>query len=344
MALFTRSRRTSEQGFTLLEMIIAVLLFGIVSMSLSPTFKTFMTAKDLAYTERQTLINNKLAAAFTNYATDASAGSLPLPYTNSTNKFFYAPINPTLTGANTTTMFAQQQGLTASDFNDDGTANARVRVYQRATGLAQDTFFYFQGGPPVSLSYDLGVLYMTACSRTATCNSSATTPTTQTSPTPTKLTVSNYTTWTPPSDATSVVYVSTLPIQKQMLQTTAQRFDALRTAFTNYFTAKGVYPGPISTAHAYDATASVQGCYDGWYALDQGSVSTEILQQIGFTRVEDGRTAWGATIEYCADYDPLRTKGLGNAPHYAALRANKFLSLGYSPDYGVSDNNVVVSF
>lgn len=345
-------RAARARGFTLIEMLIAVMLFGLLSLMLSPTFRTFMTARDQAYKERQTFVNNKIAQAMQEFAEQpppaTPIGVLPAPWTNTSGRFFLAPVNMT-TGSTTSVMpYAQAQGLTTSEFNDDGSAAARVRVYQRAQGIPVDSYLFFQGGPPVSLNYDLGVVYMTACARAQTCNASATTPTTQTTPTPTRLTAANYASWTPPSDAVGTVFFSTLPLQKRMLALTASRLDRIREAMTNFYNAKGNYPFPTAGRQLTNgAPALNQGCREGWYELGTdtvGSVVNDIAAQVGIGQKEDTRTAWGASIEYCQDYDATGAKGLDTAPRYAALRINRYVSQAMSPDPTNPLMNVVVSF
>lgn len=344
--------RSSQAGFTLVEMMIATTLLGLMSLILSPSFRTFLAMRDQAYAERQTYINTKLSQAMLAYAESPPAGipvgSLPTWYTNSTNKFFYAPVNPT--GSATSLMpYAQQQGLSAQDVNDDATPTANVRVYQRATGISTDAYMFYQGGPSVRLSYELGAIYMSKCARKATCNNSTNTPSTQTSPVPTKLSVTSYATWAPPSDASSLVFVSTLPLQKKMLELTAQRFDRLRESFTNYFKAKGNYPAPLAGSPMENSSPSGNlGCRNGWYQLDAptttSGINNDIPLQIGISQVEDTRTAWGGPIYYCQDYDPSGTSGRSVAPHYAALLVHKSISTPQALDLAAPSENLIVSF
>lgn len=343
--------RSSQAGFTLVEMMIATTLLGLMSLILSPSFRTFLAMRDQAYAERQTYINTKLSQAMLAYAKSPPAGipvgSLPPPYSYPTGKIFNAPVN--MTGsANSLWPYAQQQGLSAQDVNDDGTPTANLRVYQRATGLGADAYMFYQGGPSVRLTYELGAIYMTKCARKATCNSNST-PTTQTSPVPTKLSLTSYATWAPPSDASGLVFVSTLPLQKEMLELTAQRLDRLRESFINYFKAKGTYPSPLAASPMETSAPSGNlGCRNGWYQLDAPtvtpSISNDIPLQIGISQVEDTRTAWGGPIYYCQDYDPSGTSGRNAAPHYAALLVRKAISEASPPDVYTPAENIIVSF
>ena len=360
-----------QKGFTLVELIMGVFVLGILSVMLSPTMRTFMAASDQAYRNQQAAINQKIANAIIQYSTQAviPAGTTTAPCNSSGNKIFYAIYNATLCASTAALQpYLIQQGVPMNAVNTDGTANANLRVYQRLSGLSQTTYLFYQAGPVVYLNYDFGVIYLTNCGQSQPCNTTAASSTLPPSSQPVlstetlatvgapRLTTANQSTWTPGTRDIGAAYVSTLPLQMQMLQNTANQLDRLRTNFTNYFNQMQA-ANPGSTANFYPAPSNVarvipsgspatnQGCREGWYALDDPTI--DILWQIGLgasTSVEYGRTAWGGSISYCRDYDPTGLSSYNAPPHFAALRINRALSFGMASDTVTFANNAVISF
>jgi prepilin-type N-terminal cleavage/methylation domain-containing protein len=341
-----------QRGLTMMELVIAISLLGIISITLSPTFRTFLTARDRAYVERQVLINGKIAKAMLDYAEQSgTAGLLPSYYNNSTSKIFFGIANP----ASTTglTPYLVQQGVPMRELNDDGRTGAKVRVWQKlSSGLTQTTQLYGQSGPPIDLSYEMAAVYMTDCGRTDTCN------TTATSTTPPKGNKMTAVTWQPGAADVGPVVFSTLPLQRKMLEITSVRMERIREAMTSYVRAKTLsaaasdntnwYPEPTDTS-AYagmlvqDPSAN-QGCRTVWF--DLSAVNVDVLGKVGMSQDELGRTAWGAPIEYCRDYDPAGTgtTDSNKPPHYAALRIHRLVAAVTQPDSFDPTQNALISF
>lgn len=372
----SRKGASHERGFTLFEVIIAVLLLGILSIVLGPAFRTLLTARAQSYAAEQLAINQKIAAALTTYSEYGTqpAGMLPAPCNNSTNKFFYGIYQPTYcSGTAPLLSYLLQQGVPPHLVNEDGTDAHNVRVYQRVDSVSQNTFLFYQSGPEVALNYDVGVVYTTNCSKSAACNVSAASSTNPPKSQPVyasdtaatagavRWTSSNLATWTPGLRDVGAAYFTTLPQQKKMLQATAAHLDRIRSALTAFVAVKqaaaptstaNFYPQPIDVAQRMPAEPNPggnQGCREGWY--DLSAANSDILAQVGLsTRIDLGRqneygwTAWGGTIEYCRDYDPTLTSGYGVAPHFAALRINNAVSYGMAPDPGNAENNALISF
>lgn len=349
-----RGRRIAQDGFTLLELVMAVTLMGFLSISMSPLFKMFMTAKSQSYAEGQSAINVRLSQGFVAYAREVSAlGRLPTPHSLAASQLYSAPYDPADVSATAVGPYLVQTRVASQEINDDNTAAARVRVYQRLAGLTQSVPLYFQSGPLLVLNYDFGALYVTTCPRgnaSPSCNPNTATGLPGSSPV---LTAGNYLTWKSVSPDYPAVVFSTLQVQKDMLRLTATRLDKVRDSFASYFRAKTIsaaasdatnwYPGPVSGMPnlATATPATNQGCRDGWYDLS----STDVLAQIGLTAAEMGQSAWGGSVEYCRDYDPAGTGTANAPPHFAALRINKNISNGIRPDNGSpAANNIVLSF
>jgi hypothetical protein len=327
----------------------------VVTILLAPTFNSLMTAQRLAYDEKHRLNNQLIASGLLSYAANSTQdGRLPPPYTgNGYTKTVYNPSD----GSSAGVALAQaltQSGVNPSEINDDGTASKNVRVYQLVQGLTQQVPLYFRSGPLVTLTYDFGAIYLTACPKGNTaCNPNSATGVPGDSQ---ALSASNYTTWSPGGSDGRAHFVSSLPIQKQMLATTVQRLDKVRDTLLSYLrtqqvTAAGgdttnwypnqdgkAAPGSLSGANP----SSNQGCRDGWYDLSKTEV--KVLPTVGLSAQEYGMTAWGGPIQYCRDYDPTGTGTPNAPPHYAAIRINADVSAGLAPDGTQPGTNIVLTF
>lgn len=349
-------RQGRQRGFTLFELVLSVTMLGLISLSLSPAMKAFMTARDRAYYERQNLINNRIAKAMLDYAEQATVtGTLPSNYNSTTNKIFFGVALTTSTATTALMPYLTQQGVPSQETNDDGTAGARVRVYQKySSGLTQSTPMFGQSGPLADLSYEIAAVYMTDCSRTDTCN------TTASSSAPPKGNRITGATWTAGVNDIGMVMFSSLPLQRKMLDLTASRMDRVRDALSTYFKAKVAAASASDTTNWYPSPSDTSpyagmlvqdpstngGCHTVWFDLSAANV--DVLAQVSMSSLELGTTPWGGRIEYCRDYDPAATglSGSNTPPHYAALRINKLVAggAGLPPDTATSTQNVVVSF
>lgn len=357
-----------SNGFTLLEIIIAMSLVGLLTIMASPFFKLFMTARQQNYSIHQQLLNQKIANGLIAHAKEnSSVGSLAAPYTGAAGSCVTsAPYNPADVTATAVAPYLVQSGANSNELNTDGTAAQNVRVYQRIQ-LTQAVPLYFQSGPLMTLPYQFGVLYMTACPKNvaggttcSACNPTAATglPGTSQVVSANTASVNSYQIWQPAGTDSSTVAFSSLPVQKSMQLKTVDRIDKLRDAFGAYFRAKVLSAAASDFTNWYPAStvggapnlsggvpATNQGCRDGWYNLSDANIN--VLQQIGLTQEEFGRTAWGGIIQFCRDYDPTGTSGVNTPPHYGALRFNRTPYAGTTannPDTTTLTNNIVLSF
>lgn len=346
----TRSNINLQQrGFTLIELLVTVVVIGIVSLILAPVLGELRASQRQAYNEKHNLNNQLIAKGLTDYARTTSAtGRLPAPYTGGGyNSTIYNPADGTPNGV-ALTQALTQTGVQVNEINDDGTAAQMVRVYQVVTTPTLDVPLYFQSGPLVTLNYDFGVLYMTGCARgTASCNTGVP----GSSPALTAANIATYATVDPDGRGQ---FVSSLPVQREMLARTTDRLEKVRNVLLGYLRARQIsaaagdqtnwFPNQTGASAAGSLTgatpSSNQGCRDGWYTL---STDTTILLTVGLSPEEFGRTAWGGAIQYCRDYDPSGTGTANAPPHYGALRFNKSVSTGAAPT-AVAADNIVLTF
>lgn len=344
-----KSRR--ERGFTLIELLVTIIVIGIVTAMLSPVLGDLIASQRQAYNEKHNLNNELIAKGLTDFARDSSAlGRLPLPYSGGGyNNTIYNPTDATAQGV-LLSQAITQTGVQVSEINDDGTTARKVRTYQVVTTPSITVPLYFQSGPLVTLNYDFGVIYLTNCVRSdGGCNPSGGVP--GSSPV---LTAANYSTYVTTGTDGRAQFVSSLPVQKEMLAKSTQRLERVRDTLLGYLRSREIsaaagdntnwFPNQIGNSAGGSLTgaapAANQGCRDGWYTL---ATDTTILLTIGLSPEEFGRTAWGGAIQYCRDYDPNGTSGANNPPHYGALRINKNVSTGAAPSATPGDN-IVLTF
>ena len=343
-----KSQTKTQRGFTLVELLVTVVIIGITTIMLTPVYNELLTAQRSAYLEKHRLNNQLIGAALMNYAANSTTtGRLPAAYTGAGYfNTIYDTSNATLAAA------MNQTGINPSEINSDGTTTQNIRVYQVVQTLSQSVPLYFQSGPLVTIDYDYGALYLTACPKaTASCNPTAATGVPGT--TPTALTALNYTTWATSGTDGPAFFVSSMPIQKQMLATTTQRLDKVRDSLLGYFRAQQQTAAGGDTTNWFpkaglSAVGSLagatpgtnQGCRDGWY--DLSNVAVLALPAVGLAVAEFGKTAWGGAVEYCRDYDPTITTA-NTVPHFAAIRINATVSSGIAPS-ATPGNNIVLTF
>jgi len=342
----------AHNGFTLVELLVVAAVLSIIAVAMAPVFGSIATSWARAQTEKSKLYNGYLGDALVSYAQEnlaaGAAGTLPAPYTG--GGYTSTVFNPSDVSATGIALKQKltQQNVPITEINDDGTAGANVRVYQRVAGLTQQMPMYFQSGPLVTLTYQYGAIYMTDCPKSSSaCNPTAATGVPGTSP---ALTALNYNTWTTTGTDGVPYMFSSLPVQRSMLTKTTNNLDKLRDYFVSYYRASQQKAAAADTTNWYPSGATSlagqtpgtnQGCRDGWYNL---ATDTTILQTVGLTSTELGSTAWGGAIQYCRDYDPTGTKGANTAPFYGAFRILGSVSSGSAPDSVATGNNVVLSF
>jgi len=353
-----------QTGLSIAELLISITLLGVISTLTINGFLMNNAMNMATYNQVQTINNQSIASALLLSAKNDTESKLPEPYTgdgvNAGEKYVSTIVNLASSKQKDVDLigYIQQQGLSASEANNDNKPVPNVRVYQKVSGLTKTMKLYTLSGPDVTLTYDFGVVYQSQCPLIDTVCNKAPVPSTS-HVIKNDNTEDSYTKWKTIDDDFGAAFVSTLPLQESMLTLTLSRLDTIR---SNLLAASAQYrlgidqgssngfPTPISTVgpQLYQSgkdASNNQGCHDGWYALKRW----DLLAQIGLGQKEYGETAWGGELEYCRDYDlsqKYAKSGNGPGPFYAALRFNKSVSTASSPDPLSSNilNNIIISF
>jgi prepilin-type N-terminal cleavage/methylation domain-containing protein len=332
-----------QRGFSLIELIIAVAILGVIFSITGPAINSALTMMENAKRDEVVLNNQKLAAGMMAFARNNNAGRLPAPYTGGgVFSGLYNPADVSVLGQ-ALSLELRNTGVPVNAINSDSAIVENVKVYRRVAGLTYTVPMYFTTGTPVTLVYDVGAIVQTNCVKSGSCN-------TGTPGSSGVMNSSNVTTWVPTLPDYGAVMFSTLPEQKNMLRMTMGRVNRLTDRLSSEFytrmrlasanSTQNFYPSATSLSLAGQNPVTNMGCHDGWYRLD--AINVDVLAQIGLDSAEYGVTAWGGAIAYCRDYAP--GGGAANtAPHYAAIRFNRALSSGAAPT-GVLANDVVVTF
>lgn len=394
-------------GFSLMELLVVIVVIGVLSAVIAPPFSSLAGLKNKDYRSEQRLINQEIGMSllgFARYHTDH--GTLPAPYMGGEGGLVSTVCGPGCGGVFDVDGNGdvdekdagrlpglreelRRSGIDQRAINHDARALPRIRVYQKArlpgtatgppdTGtIAMEAPLFGRHGPSVILRYDFGVIYTTDCPVTddSCFRKIGGTGLPGDSDLMTafigdeKANVSSFTGWQAEGRDMGAFFISTLPLQKQMLRITAERIDRIRDQLTEYHLAaqlaaevgaKDLYPAPSTprnpTAPDPGGYRSVAGgdCKAPWYNL--ASARLDILFRIGLStnpesaQKEYGRTPWGGTIEYCRDYYPpalgnlcaRNPRGPACRIDHAAIRIHRSVSEGLAPDPVDAGRNLVL--
>lgn len=325
------------------EMLLLTLTIAIIGGVFASKSDNIVGLSQRARIERATTENRLIADALYDYARlHTDKGNLSAPGTD--NRVY----NPAAVEAPTLESLFGQAGLATAEINTDGMAAGNARVYQRATGFSMNVPLFGKNGTSVALNYEIGTVYLTNCPYgTASCYTNGRPGNSAT------LTSANATTWTADTNDIAPAMISTLPLQRAKLAATVSTLNVLRDRITEYVTEQQRAAAADITTNFWPkrlnnslkgldgkASAAANGnCHDGWYNLS----SDTVLTNVSLDTAEHGKTAWGAAIEFCRDYDPAGA-GANTPPHYAALRIHKSVSDGLAPDPSDPSKNAIISF
>lgn len=328
-----------RNGFTLLEMLLAVSIAGVLTVMLAGWMATARSAQEAAYRDSIRLDNQVIASALRQYAAVENKGFLPAAYTGGV--FKNAPVN--VSDAKLTEFLAQGQ-IAATRYNGDDSPVQNVKFY--TTISPKPTYcmpIVGSSSECVTLAYDRAVIYQTACPAGDLCNDG----------TPGVSAAYAATGWSVAGTDFAPVEISTLDIQQTAWRDTWLRLNDIRLKIRTAFNATvAAAPAGDKTNHFFKPNltgapnligadpATNQGCRDGWYELN--SVNVNVLAFYGLDpQSVYGITAWGGRVEYCQDYDPTDS-GVNALPHIAALRINKAVTTGAAPTGTASQNLILL--
>ena len=326
-----------NKGFTLFEILVVLVIIGIMTALISPSFNFLITSKREAYIQKEKLTNKKIVNGILYWVKeDATDGKLPSVYTDI--DYASSVADPT-----NTALVAQIEKMAVEPglINNDNSASERERVYHTWTDSASVPM-YGSIGPVVPLNFEHFEIYTSGCPKTdTTCD---------------PLLDENK------NNGTTTVRSNTYRIQKDKLGQTVAILNALEAKLSEHFkvlkskaavsSTANFYPNPVDIGASSKAgrnPVTNSGCHDGWYGLDQlytkNGVTKTICDMISLSPAVFGQTAWQGPIEYCRDYDPTATgtATAGKEPHNAAIRFRSTVTDG-NPPSGTSSDNIIIPF
>lgn len=328
-----------QSGVTLIELLISVVILGIIMAIVGPIFSSTLTFMEASKKSEVLQNNQKLASGMLSYARN-NGGELPPEQGGKYQLYDESAVRPskqyelylTLTGS----------GVAPNQINSSGYGVDTAKLYQVVSGLKYEQPLYFNTGDMVTLSYQVGVIYQSACPKQEACANSPFSNYNGYARTP-KLTESTIVSWDVAGNDYAPVMINTLAEQKSMLRVTIGRLNRLTDRFSSHFYSKARASESAGVNHFAGTAASLggvqkQGCWVEWDNLS----GTTTLESIGLNKNEYGKTAWGGNIEYCRDYKPGGGGAEGQPPFFAALRFNKELKKNSHPS--AATNNVIVTF
>lgn len=315
-----------ERGFTLVEVLIATVVIGVLSLVLIPATQTLMQARHQRYVEEQDVYSQRIANTMIRYAderSDEDKGRLPAPYDGymvaDPDGEFYKML-----------MFS---GLSPGQVNHDGREANNVRVYQRLDGETTEIpLFKDAAEPEIKVEYDYGVIYMTNVPESDAGNP-------EYGDRGQLNDINDIESWADSGgDDLSPRFVSTRTLQKNYLRELEEVVRTVRSHILQDYRshkmsedAQDIHKiGHIHPDHnnrdymeSIGITGSSNGCYSGWYDLPD----EDILEDLGLNPTSHGKTPWGQDIEYCPVYT-VQDVGGGEYTSYAALRLPEDVSDG----------------
>lgn len=368
-----------QKGFTLIEVLIATVVIGIISLILIPSTQSLFSAKHQHYIEKENHKSVTIAKSLLQYADSRSgdeAARLPDPYTG--DGYFSSIVNLDPASAHAKLReIIMLNGISPMNINDDDTAGRSVRVFQKIAIENESVPFYSNAPlPEVDISYDYGVVYMTACSYyDSSCNDA---PLGGHRDEISDL-VDVDENWLIDTEDLAPYMISTRDLQNKRLRGLEDQVRTIRehivaehrarqrnTDAEILYAVQRVHPdndefgGSMTTTdwkNAIDAGVSASfsndafNCFklaghDYWY--DLGDSSNDLLSYLGLDVNVYGDTPWGGNIEYCPIYNIREISG-NRAISYSAIRIGTANSGGDNITDGVNPSNItghnlVISF
>lgn len=338
-----------QRGFLLFEVLITIGLVGMLLAILAPYQIESIRKERRAYELEMVQVHERMGRAVLAWAEGFNGARLPAPFSDATRLNFLVDPNTTDADEQALVTSLLASGVSSNGIGFDGREGQFGRLYQMVPGLTVTQPVNGLAGPMATITFDIGLLYVSRCGPpTPECYPDAVTGIPGESPV---FDAASVATWAADGDDTGVYRFSTLDLQLSLLGVTTDRINRLRDALREFFRAAFLTTTPDATVNYYPTSttgtlagqdpALNEGCRDGWYGLDPASAHANIVEQIGLASAEFGVTAWGAPVEYCRDFDPAGTNGVNNAPHNAAIRIHRSVSVPQAP--GAAGMNLVWS-
>lgn len=326
-----------QHGFTLIEVMLVLVIMGIAASAASGLMNQIA---GFYAAERELQDSSDLRAiadAHVKYAAVHNVGALVGAFdSGSCNS---CPIDTSVVELTNYVENRTQRTANASNYDSTSVFNVRglmldPTVYQTSLNLPSAI--------NLVLEYTSGVVVQTNCPKGSTCDTSE------------LWRVPSYTQtgWVPNSVITQSVPFNNLEILQNLASGTIDRVVYVQQKLREY-TQEMVISNPADVDSNYLPVSSLPsspdytgsnptsngGCINGWY--DLGSSDVNILSIIGLES-SYGATLFGGVIEYCTDFDltAVDASTADTAPHVGALRINRFVTRGGSPDI-TNTNNIL---
>lgn len=221
-------QKTRARGFTLIEIALAMMVIGIITVIVSPNFKTFAGLNEKTKQQAQRVENLRISEHLLHWAASIDPqGALPAPHVSGNNHFVLCDVLDSSPNGFCNYLKASSGSLVGK--LDDGTPGGNLRVYQRVPGQTQQLPLFIHTGPTVTLSFDIGLVYSTRCSRkNPGCAEQGPNDPPGDSP---LLDSANYDSWQMAGSDYAAVPFSTLPLQRERLTLLARQIQTLKSQF-----------------------------------------------------------------------------------------------------------------
>lgn len=329
--------KSLNHGFTLIEVLLAITILAIAASA-----STGMINQIAGFYKIERDLENDselraIADAHVKYAAIHNNGALLSSYTE--GDCYSCAIDTT--NAELVNYVESRAQRTASASNYDSSSVKNVR------GLMLDATTYqatlnLPSAINLVLEYRAGVIVQTNCPQGSTCDTG------ESWKTPAYIQSG----WVPNASIEKTIPFNNLEVLQGLASSSVERVTFVQQKIREYkhelvlsnnadvninFLPVSTHPSTPDYSGSDPTTSG--GCINGWYDLSSANVN--VLSIVGLEK-SYGKTLFDGAVEYCADFDltAVDASTADTAPHVGALRINRFISRGASPD--VSNNNNIL--
>ncbi|RZD19631.1 prepilin-type N-terminal cleavage/methylation domain-containing protein [Pseudoalteromonas sp. MEBiC 03485] len=326
-----------SHGFSLIEVLVAITILAIAASASSGLINQiagfYKIERDL---ENDTELR-AIADAHVKYASVHNSGAILSAFTE--GDCYSCAIDTTNAALVNYVESRTQRTAKISNYDSSSVKNVRGLMLDATTYQAS---LNLPSAINLILEYRAAVVVQTNCPKSSTCDTDESW----------KTPAYTQTGWVPNSTIEKAVPFNNLEILQGLASSSVERVILVQQKIREYkhelvlannadvninFLPVSTHP---STPDYTGSDPTVNGgCINGWY--DLGSANVNVLSIVGL-EASYGLTLFGGSIEYCADFDltAVDASTADTAPHVGALRINRFISRGASPD--VSNNNNIL--